>query len=168
MTVTPIDIAFVLAAHAEWLQNNWVGARADLSIANLCDADLNAANLKHANLNAANLRHADLRDANLCNADMTSADLRDADLRRANLMGADIRRADLTRADLRGANIDFSAWPLWCGSLEVKLDKRQQAQLLYHVLAVSPVARAMASQEMLDFANGSHVVSINHCERLVR
>ena len=30
-------------------------------------------------------------------------------------------RADLSRADLRGANLsdadlDYSAWPLWCGS----------------------------------------------------
>ena len=52
------------------------------------------------------------------------ADFRGADLRHANLRGA-----DLTGADFRGANIDFSCWPLWCGSLDVKVDRRIFCQL---------------------------------------
>ena len=75
-------------------------------------------------------------------------------------------RANLHGADLSGADLDFAAWPLWCGSLQVALDERQQAQLLYHVLAVSPVARKLATPEMLAFANGSHVVEECDCERL--
>ena len=48
--------------------------------------------------------------------------------------GADLRRADLRGADLRGANVDFSCWPLWCGSLNVKINKLIFCQLLYHTL----------------------------------
>lgn len=32
--------------------------------------------------------------------------------------------------DLRGANLDFSCCPLWCGSLQVKADKRFACQLM--------------------------------------
>lgn len=59
------------------------------------------------------------------------ADFRGADLRHANLRGA-----DLTGADFLGANIDFSCWPLWCGSLDVKVDRRIFCQLAYHLCRV--------------------------------
>ena len=36
------------------------------------------------------------------------------------------------KADLRGANLDYSVWPLWCGGLHVKTDRRIMAQLAYH------------------------------------
>ena len=49
--------------------------------------------------------------------------------------GADLRSADLRRADLRSANLDFSAWPLWCGSVGAIVDDRIQRQLLYHAYA---------------------------------
>ena len=58
-------------------------------------------------------------------------------------------------ADLRGANLDFSCWPLWCGSLDVKLDKKQKRQLLYHVLAVAPEYR---TPELLKEANKFHKI----------
>ena len=45
----------------------------------------------------------------------------------ANLRGADLREADLREADL-----DYSCWPLWCGSLDVRVCKRVAAQLAYH------------------------------------
>ena len=77
---------------------------------------------------------------------------------RTDLRGANLRGADLRGANLSGADLDFAAWPLWCGSLQVALDERLQAQLLYHVLAVAPSLRALATPEMLAFANGSHVV----------
>ncbi|MFR3238493.1 MAG: pentapeptide repeat-containing protein [Acutalibacter sp.] len=50
----------------------------------------------------------------------------------ANLVEADLRRADLEGADLKGANLDYSCWPLWCGSLGVRVCKRIAAQLAYH------------------------------------
>ena len=141
--MTQTDITEIQKNHTKWLRDTSKGARANLRRANLRHADLRDADLRGADLRAADLHGADLRDANL-----HYADLRDANLRAANLRDA----------DLRGADLDFAAWPLCCGSLDVKLDERLQAQLLYHVLAVSPVARKLATPEMLAFANGSHVV----------
>ena len=63
------------------------------------------------------------------------------------------RRADLQNANLQGANLDFSCWPLWCGSLGVKLDKKQKRQLLYHVLSVCPEYRTAT---LLKEANKFH------------
>ena len=57
-----------------------------------------------------------LRGANLSGADLSGAYLRGAYLRGADLSGANLRGADL-----RGADLDFSCWPLWCGSLAVKV-----------------------------------------------
>ena len=73
----------------------------------------------------ANLRRANLQDANLVGAN----------LRGANLRGADLRRADLRGADLQDADLDFSVWPLWCGSIGAIVDSRIQRQLLYHAYA---------------------------------
>ena len=60
------------------------------------------------------------------------ANLREADLWGANLWGASLWRANLWEADLRGSNLDYSCWPLWCGSLDVRVCKRIAAQLAYH------------------------------------
>ena len=49
---------------------------------------------------------------------------------------ADLRGADLRGADLRGADLDYACWPLWCGSIGVKIDKRIWCQLAYHLCAV--------------------------------
>ena len=108
--------------------------RLDLSMANLRVADLRGANLNWADLRLANLRGANLSGANLSGANLREADLSGADLRLANLRGADLRGADLSGADLRGADFDFSCWPLWCGSLDAKIDRRIFCQLLYHTL----------------------------------
>lgn len=59
------------------------------------------------------------------------------DGKRANLWGADLREANLWganlwEADLREANLDYSCWPLWCGSLDARVCKRIAAQLAYH------------------------------------
>lgn len=43
------------------------------------------------------------------------------------------QRADLLDADLRSANLDFSCWPLWCGSKGVIVDLKVAYQLLAHV-----------------------------------
>ena len=104
----------ILQRHAKWL----VSGGTDGESADLCGADLHGADLCGA----------DLRDANLCGADLRDADLCGADLRDADLCGA-----DLCGADLCGANLDFSCWPLWCGSKNVKADDRLIAQLIFHV-----------------------------------
>lgn len=76
------------------------------------------------------------RQADLRGADLRGADLQRANLQRANLRGANLQRADLQGADLRGANIDYSCWMLWCGSLDVKVDRRIFCQLAYHLCRV--------------------------------
>ena len=94
------------------------------------------------------------------------ADLRRADLRRADLRGADLRRADLRRADLRGADLDFSCWPLWCGSLAVKVCKRIAVQLAYHFcrLDCDDPEYIAARNAILDFANQFH--RVDECGKL--
>lgn len=79
--------------------------------------------------------------------------LEDKGGKRADLRGADLRGADLRDANLRGANLDYGCWPLWCGSLNVKLDVKQKRQLLYHILAVAPEYR---TPELVKEANKFH------------
>ena len=89
---------------------------------------------------------ANLTGADLYGANLTGADLYGANLTGANLTGANLTRANLIRANLTGANLDFSSWPMWCGSFEAKVDDRTLAQLFCHVARVdvshcSPVVR---------------------------
>ena len=142
--------------------------RADLSDADLSDADLRRADLSDADLRRADLRRADLSDADLSDADLRGADLRradlrGADLRRADLRGADLRRADLRRADLsdadlRGADLDYSCYPLWCGSLHLKADKRLACQLAYHLCSMQcdDADYIKMRNSILGFANQFH------------
>ena len=98
----------------------------------------------------ADLRCANLRDANL----------RDADLWNADLWNADLRNADLRNADLQGANVDYSCLPLWCGLLNIKIDRRIAAQLAYHFCAMQcddPEVGEM-QKSMYAFANTFHRV----------
>jgi uncharacterized protein YjbI with pentapeptide repeats len=132
-----------LSLHKKWLESDG----AEGKHANLRDAYLRGANLRDANLRGANLRGADLQSANLRDADLQGANLRYANLQGANLQGANLRDANLQSADMRyanlraadlqganlqGANLDFSVWPLWCGSFDVKCDIRLACQLAYH------------------------------------
>jgi hypothetical protein len=107
---------------------------ADLRNANLHGADLRNANLHGADLRHAGLRFADLFNADLFNSDLSNADLSYADLRHADLFNAGLRFANLYNADLRGANLDYSALPLWCGSLKTHFDDKQIIQFVYHTV----------------------------------
>ncbi|MGA2122753.1 MAG: pentapeptide repeat-containing protein [Methanoregula sp.] len=106
-TILPGALKEILRKHLAWLNDDPEGEKA---------------NLRHANL-----RHADLSYADLGSADLGSADLRHADLSSANLRHANLRHADLSYADL-----DMSVFPLWCGSLGIKVDIRLSAQIAYH------------------------------------
>ncbi len=177
------QLAAALAAHARWLENIPAGARADLREADLREADLQGANLwganlRHADLRGADLWRADLRGADLWRANLREADLQGSDLREANLQyanlrganlqeanlqGADLREADLQGANLWGANLrhadlDFSAWPLWCGSKGVRVDRRIAAQLAAHfcVLECDDPDYQTARDAVLPFARSSH------------
>ena len=124
----------ILAKHTKWLNGEDSGECADLG-------------------------RADLVDANLVGADLGRANLIGADLVGANLRGANLVGADLRRADLRGADIDVSAWPLWCGSKNVKVDRHIAAQLAAHFCALDcddPDYQA-AREAILEFGKTSHV-----------
>ena len=129
---------------------------------------VDAPNLRYANLRGANLRGADLQGANLRGADLRDADLQranlqGADLQRANLRDADLQRANLRGATLHGADLDFSCWPLCCGSLTAIIDDRLAAQLLYHIISVVGVDKFTDSQ--ITLANTFHRAE---CPRLER
>lgn len=107
-------------------------------------------------------KKADLRYANL-----SYADLRGADLSGADLSGANLRYADLRYADLRYANVDFSSWPLWCGSLKgVRVDARIARQLAYHLCSVvcDDPEFTSARNQILPFANKFH--RVDECGKL--
>jgi hypothetical protein len=163
----------VLEKHAKWWRNEEGGEKADLSVADLRGADLREADLRGAYLRGANLTEANLRWANLRGADLRVADLRgaylrvadlrganltEANLRGANLRGANLRGADLSGADLSGADIDFTCWPLWCGSKNVKVDDKIARQLAAHfcVLDCDDAEYIAAREAILQFARKSH------------
>ena len=102
----------ILESHKKWLRGK-DGKRVDLK-----DADLRGVDLKRANL-----RYADLR----------GADLRGVDLRGVCLKDANLKDADLRCVDLRGADLDYSSFPLWCGSFDIIVDERLIRQLCYHI-----------------------------------
>lgn len=148
MTVDKLQV--ILEEHKKWLEGNG-GRRADLR-----GFDLRWFDLQGVDLQLAGLRGVDLR----------WADLRGIDLRLAELQGTDLRWTNLQGADLRGAELDYSVWPLWCGSLDVKVDKRIAAQLAYHfcrVICENEEVKA-AQKALAGLANQSHLV--DECGRI--
>jgi len=154
----------ILKEHKEWLSNSNDGVMANLQDADLRYADLRNADLRYADLRNADLRNAylegtNLQDANLQNADLRNVDLqhanlqdanlRYADLRYANLRYADLRNVDLRNvnlryADLQNANLDFSCFPLWCGSFGIIDDGRLIKQLLGHIARITTTDKKLA------------------------
>ena len=185
------ELEEILKLHKKWLNGEPDGVRADLQDADLRwadlqradlrgadlrwsnlrgadlqDADLRRANLRGADLRWSNLRGADLRGSNLRGADLRGSNLRGADLRTADLRGADLQGADLRGANLQGANIDYACWPIWCGGLHVKFDKRIAAQLAYHFCCqdCDDPEYIEARDAILGFANQFHLAK--ECELL--
>ena len=126
----------------------------------ILDYDLRGANLRGANLRGADLRGANLSEANLRGADLSEANLRGADLSEANLSEANLSDANLRGADLRGADLDYSCYPLWCGSLHLKADKRLACQLAYHLCSMQcdDAEYIKMRNSILGFANQFHRV----------
>jgi hypothetical protein len=122
----------ILKNHRAWMMGE-TGERADLRRANLQGADLQRADLRRANLQGADLRDADLQDA-------------------------DLQRADLRDANLQGADLDFSCWPLWCGSKNVNVDLKTIYQLLAHVacLKCEDPNFAKIKKAIIEYAIKSH------------
>ena len=136
------ELQTILEKHKKWLNDVPGGERAYLE----------RANLKGANLADANLKRANLADANL---------------ERANLIGANLKGAKLKGANLKGANLDYSCWPLWCGSLcNMHIDRRIFAQLAYHIcrVIVDDDECKAAQRALYPIANQFH--RVNECGRL--
>ena len=79
---------------------------------------------------------------------------------------ANLSMANLGGADLRGADLDYSCWPLWCGSLDVKVDARIARQLAYHFcrLDCDDPEYLEARKAIAEFANGFH--RVDECGRI--
>ena len=77
----------------------------------------------------------------------------------ANLQGADLRNTILRDSDLRSADLDYSCFPLWCGSEGIKLDRRLFLQLIAHICAVEvDDEECKKTQEyLMPLAKQSHV-----------
>ena len=145
----------ILELHKKWINNEPGGEQANLREADLWRADLGEADLWRADLGEANLGEADLRGA-----DLGEANLREANLWRADLGGANLGGANLKGANLKGANLDYSCWPLWCGSLGVRVCKRIAAQLAYHFcrLVCDDPEVIAAQNALIPLANQFHRV----------
>ena len=142
----------ILESHKKWLRGK-DGKKADLRCADLRGVDLRWANLRWADLREADLRCADLKGANL----------KDADLREANLKGVDLRCVDL-----RGTDLDYSSFPLWCGSFDIIVDERLIHQLCYHIAKLkyagndSDIKTLLESDVFKSVANKFH--RVEECE----
>ena len=90
-------------------------------------------------------------------ADLSNADLRNANLRNADLRDADLRNAGLRNADLRNADLDFSCFPLWCGSFDMKTDIEFVKQILYHVSRLDFDDSEGIKDAIREFANTASV-----------
>ncbi|KAL1110001.1 hypothetical protein AAG570_014017 [Ranatra chinensis] len=164
-----MHIKEILEQHAEWLDDFNKGKRADLRDADLQDADLQDADLQRANLRRANLQDADLQDAdlqganlrgaNLQGANMQYANLRGANMQGANLRGANLQGANMQYANLRGANLDFSAFPLRCGSFHIKACDRLVAQLAKHLFMLDVSGCSPEIQEQIKFIRAMPIAS---------
>ena len=159
-TYTQDELSKILELHRLFLKNDPSGVPANLEDvylkgANLEDAILVGANLEYANLEGANLKGANLVNAKLKGASIKGANLEDADLEYANFMGVNLKGANL-----KGANIDYSCWPLWCGSFDVEVDRNVAAQLAYHFcrLDCDDPEYIMARNAIVKFANTFHLV----------
>lgn len=157
------ELKTILEQHKLWLDGDPQGKRAEFTEADLTGANLKNADLRHADFSEANLIGANLEGANLRLAYLQFANLRFANLKKANIREAFLEHTilegtDLRGADLRGASLDFSCWPLWCGSLDIKVDKKIAVQLAYHFCALDCKNKEFkkARKKLLKFANQIH------------
>ena len=137
----------ILDKHKKWLNGEESGERADLHDSILSSSDL---------------RGSDMRSSILSSSDMRGSDMR----------GSILSGSILSGSDLRGSDLDYSVWPLWCGSLKAHVDDRIAIQLLYHTLSVvqhSPyvsdeLKRALLTPGNIDAANRFH--HVGECGKL--
>ena len=75
---------------------------------------------------------------------------------------------DGQRANLRGADLDFSCWPLWCGSQNVKIDENQAKQLLAHAFNTArEFWPGVLTEDQINWLNGFHRIKSNEFPKFV-
>lgn len=102
----------------------------------------------------------------LANEERERTDLQEVNLKIANLKIANLEGADFKIVNLQGDFIDFSCWPQWCGSLDIKVDARIARQLAYHLcrLDCDDEEYLKVRDVIKDFANKFH--RVEECGRI--
>jgi hypothetical protein len=166
MEYTQEELNNILDKHQKWLRGEEGGDRADLVGAHLEGVHLEGACLERASLASvhleqAHLEYAHLKRAYLRGAYLEGACLKEAYLEGAHLEGAHLKGINLEGAHLEGADIDFSCWPLWCGSKGIKVDRKIYLQLLAHLCAVDVNDDECKDNQQanLELARQSHIAS---------
>lgn len=106
---------------------------ADFSGMGLENADFSSANLYRASFRSSRLRNANFSNANLGESDFSHAFLVKANFSNAYLYHTNLIGANLEQANLVGVRFDYSSFPLWCGSFDMKVDDRLIFQLIAHI-----------------------------------
>lgn len=82
-------------------------------------------------------------------------------------------QADPRGGNLQEANLDYSAWPLWCRSLKAKADYRLVLQLLFRAMTLAQgseisgeLKNALDTDALIEQANRFH--RVEECGRLNR
>lgn len=150
-------------SHELWLRGEREG-----QCLTLTGRDLSGTSLQKLCLQEVNFKNSILKNVDFQDSDMQRTVLSEVDAQNSNFCGVDFFGTDFQRADFRGVNMDHSCWPLWCGSFDVKVDKRIAAQLAYHFcrLDCNDPEYIRARNMLIDFANQFHMAK--DCGILIR
>lgn len=144
-----IDIAGCSFSHSEFVRCVFRGCdmtecRMDMSEFNSCD--LSGARLEKVSarrsvflvceIESAYAEGSDFSATQFNSCNMDSCDMNNAILHGVQFCRCNTRGMHLNGSDMTGANIDYSAWPMWCGSYGVKVDRRLFEQLVMHLCGV--------------------------------
>lgn len=166
-----MDLEYLDLSHAELQGVDLSGVvlkGADLQHTDFSYAKMQGADLSGADAQCVKFNHANMSNANLSRANLCYTQLQYADMSNANLNSANLRYVDLKLTDLNNADLDYSAFPLWNGSLDVHVDDRLTIQLLYQTIrnaqfsknTSEKVKRILSNPELVALANEFHQVEI--------
>jgi len=155
----------------------------DISEAELYNADLYNVDFSHTKLRDSNLSGSILTNSvfyrtdiswvnmkcvsgtnvtfnqsNLGWSDFSGADLKNSIFRNSRLTGVNFINVKLNGTRLYNNDIDFSCFPLFCGSLDIKCDEKLFQQLAYHLcrLIVDNDEIKQCQKALIDVANKFH------------
>lgn len=171
------DIEAAIWNHQKWLKGDggacanfarqslrgekFVGC--DLRKANFKGAKLQNADFTYAKLDGADFRCVMAYGAKFKNASLNFASMKEADLVNVDFAMASLVMTDFSEANLKDASFDFSAFPLWCGSLSAKLDDAQIKQLIYHVVKAGLHSENVSDKLKENLKKWIDVANLAHC-----